>query len=88
MRYIERNPVRAGLAASAVGWPWSSVRERLGGRGRLLAHPPLALPADWLERLDTPETPAVVEACGKGPAGNRPGGRGTSASTAGKVEQR
>ena len=26
MRYIERNPVRAGLAASPGNWPWSSYR--------------------------------------------------------------
>jgi len=26
MRYIEENPVRAGLAASAGAWPWSSYR--------------------------------------------------------------
>jgi putative transposase len=25
MRYVERNPVRAGLAAVAWGWPWSSA---------------------------------------------------------------
>lgn len=62
MRYIERNPVRAGLAASAVDWPWSSVRERLGGRGGLLTALPVALPEGWLGRLDTPETPAEVEA--------------------------
>lgn len=27
VRYIERNPVRAGLAARAADWPWSSVGE-------------------------------------------------------------
>ena len=84
VRDIERNPVRAGLTASAVDWPWSSVRERLGGRGGLLAPLPVALPAGWLERLDTPE----VEACRKALAGNRPGRRGANATTAGEVEER
>ena len=31
-RYIEKNPVRAGLAKSAAGWPWSSARFHLGRR--------------------------------------------------------
>ena len=75
LRYIERNPVRAGLTASAVDWPWSSVRERLVDRGGLLAPLPLTLPTDWLERLDTPETPAEVEACRKALAGTRAGRR-------------
>ena len=31
MRYVELNPVRAGLAASPVHWPWSSARAHLTG---------------------------------------------------------
>lgn len=62
VRYIERSPVRAGLVASAVLWPWSSVGERLGGTGGLLAPLPLALPENWLKRLDTPETPTEIAA--------------------------
>lgn len=50
VRYIERNPVRAGLVEHAIDWPWSSVRERLGGYGRLLAPLPIALPTDWAAR--------------------------------------
>lgn len=30
-RYVENNPVRAGLAAEAGAWPWSSARAHLGG---------------------------------------------------------
>lgn len=29
-RYIENNPVRAGLVAEAADWPWSSARAHLG----------------------------------------------------------
>lgn len=31
-RYVSLNPVRAGLAADAEQWPWSSVRAHLAGR--------------------------------------------------------
>ena len=30
MRYVEGNPVRVGMVASAKDWPWSSHRENLG----------------------------------------------------------
>jgi len=30
LRYIARNPVRSGLVASAVDWPWSSYRATAG----------------------------------------------------------
>src|ERR1035437_6369139 len=34
MRYVELNPVRAGLAVAAAAWPWSSAAAHLGGRDR------------------------------------------------------
>jgi putative transposase len=30
LRYIERNPLRAGLVARAEDWLWASLRERAG----------------------------------------------------------
>jgi putative transposase len=30
LRYVEQNPLRAGLVKSAAEWQWSSLRERLG----------------------------------------------------------
>jgi putative transposase len=42
MRYIEQNPVRAGLVASAEQWLWSSARHHLGlARDPLLTDHPL-----------------------------------------------
>jgi len=32
LRYVELNPVRAGLVGAAVEWPWSSAAAHLGGR--------------------------------------------------------
>ena len=31
VRYIENNPVKAGLVGSAEQWPWSSARAHIGG---------------------------------------------------------
>ncbi|HEX8125801.1 MAG TPA: transposase [Allosphingosinicella sp.] len=38
-RYVELNPVRAGLAACASDWPWSSARAHLGGPADALTDP-------------------------------------------------
>ena len=58
-RYVELNPVRAGLVASASEWPWSSARSHLSGRDNRLVQvgPMLAMIADWRAFLDsaTPE---------------------------------
>ncbi len=58
LRYVERNPVRAGLALHAVDWGWSSARERAssGASHALLASSPVPLPARWLDWVDTPLT--------------------------------
>jgi putative transposase len=39
MRYIEENPVRAGLAPSPGGWPWSSYRCNALGEDDALVTP-------------------------------------------------
>ena len=46
VRYVGLNPVRAGLAARAVDWPWSSVRAHVEGRPD-----PLLTPGPVVERL-------------------------------------
>lgn len=32
VRYVERNPVAAGLVGAAADWPWSSARSHIAGR--------------------------------------------------------
>ena len=80
VRYIERNPVRAGLVASAADWPWSSVRERSMCTRDLLAPLPVPLLGDWLTHLDAPQTAAEVEAVRTALRGGRPGRRPTRAA--------
>jgi len=48
-RYVELNPVRAGLAARPEDWPWSSARAHLAGRddGPLDASALLERLGDW-----------------------------------------
>ena len=52
-RYVERNPVRAGLARDAGDWPWSSAHAHLAGTDDDLVQvaPLLALVADWRDYL-------------------------------------
>jgi len=58
LRYVERNPVRAGLVDRALGWQWSSVRERHSNAGEcgLLAPSPVPLPSPWTDWVDKPLT--------------------------------
>lgn len=60
-RYVELNPVRAGLVAEAVDYPWSSARAHVLGEPDPLLSPQRPFPgagadwADWLRRGVTPE---------------------------------
>ena len=57
LRYVEQNPIRAGLVRRAEEWPWSSVGQRFGRwlvRGPKLGPWPVALPENWLELVNTP----------------------------------
>ena len=54
-RYVELNPVRAGLAVDAADWPWSSAKAHLSGRDDRLVRvaPMLAMVDDWRGLLDS-----------------------------------
>lgn len=53
-RYIELNPVRAGLVEAPEAWPWSSARAHLAGRrdGLCDPGPMLELVPDWRAFLE------------------------------------
>jgi len=48
LRYVERNPVRAGMVRCAADWPWSSARAHLAGFDR--SH--LLEMSGWANRWD------------------------------------
>jgi putative transposase len=52
-RYIERNPVEAGLVAHAQDWQWSSASTLERSQERLtLDLGPIARPPDWLDLVN------------------------------------
>jgi putative transposase len=55
VRYVELNPLRAGLVADPADWPWSSAQAHLCGRDDRLVRvaPMLAMVADWRGLLDS-----------------------------------
>lgn len=62
-RYIEANPVAAGLVERAENWKWSALWER-ETRGRSLLDPsPLILPEDWLDLVNRPPLPEGSDPC-------------------------
>ena len=56
-RYVEMNPVRAGLVASPKSYPWSSAKAHLQGRddGVVQTQPLLSRMPDWGRFLSGPE---------------------------------
>ena len=63
LRYVEANPLRAGLVERAEAWPWSSLAIRCGARKEIALGPgPTRLPDDWLHHVRTAVEPAEQEA--------------------------
>jgi REP-associated tyrosine transposase len=61
-RYVERNPVRAGLVAHPEAWRWSSARRFLSlTSGPILRPWPCPQPNDWSVRINAPETPRQLQ---------------------------
>ena len=54
LRYVEANPVRAGLVAEAQAWPWSSLAEATRESDRLTVEGPVKRPHDWLTYVNAP----------------------------------
>lgn len=56
LRYVERNALRANLVSRAEDWRWGSLSWRLRGAPVSLADPPIDLPRDWADIVNTPHT--------------------------------
>ncbi len=61
LRYVEANPLRAGLVRSAAEWPWSSLAERRGAERGILDPGPLPLPKNWLDQVDACLSPEEID---------------------------
>ena len=56
LRYVERNPLRAGLVERAEHWPWSSLSNRVSGQMPVFWHAgPTPRPVDWVGYVNQPE---------------------------------
>jgi putative transposase len=62
LRYVERNPLRAGLVRRAQRWRWSSLGASADAEVMRLDPGPVARPAAWAEWVNQPQTEAEVEA--------------------------
>jgi len=48
LRYVESNPLRAGLVSKSQDWPWASLSLRNGKKSDItLSEGPIALPHRW-----------------------------------------
>jgi putative transposase len=62
-RYVERNPLRAGLVRKADEWRWGSLWHRVHGTdGLLLDAWPLPISADWIQHVNRPQSESELEA--------------------------
>ena len=62
LRYIERNPLRAGLVEKAEDWRWSSLQHwRAVGPVNAIDLGPVARPENWLQWVNQPLAAAELE---------------------------
>jgi putative transposase len=77
LRYVERNPLRAGRVARAEEWRWSSLARRQRPEEHLLpllCPWPVPLPEAWTRHVQQPETDAELAAVRRCVVRNQPFG--------------
>jgi putative transposase len=77
MRYVDRNPFRAGLVSSAEQWRWGSLYHRSQATDlgqQLLADSPVPLGNAWREHVNRPQHEAELAAIRLSVARGRPYG--------------
>lgn len=61
LRYVERNPLRAGLVSNLVDWPHSSLPQRLQQqKPPWYSEGPVSRGRDWIEHVQQPLTEAEL----------------------------
>jgi putative transposase len=62
LRYVERNPLRAGLTRKVTGWPWSSLAlfESKEARPAWYHEGPVPRGRQWLAHVAEPQTEAEL----------------------------
>lgn len=76
-RYVERNPLRAGLVERADDWRWGSLWRREHGSAEqrtILAEWPIARPSDWVARVNRAQSIKEEEAIRRSIRRGRPFG--------------
>ncbi len=75
-RYVERNPVRAGLCKRAVDYPWSSAAAHASGKddGLVKVRPLLKLEPRWAQSLSADPDEEIIRALHRHEATGRPVG--------------
>jgi len=90
LRYVEQNPVRAGLVKRASQWRWSGAAARRDGPEELaniLSDWPIARPANWERWVNEPQTESEIDAIGECVRRSRPyGGREWTGRVARKLD--
>jgi putative transposase len=79
-RYIERNPLRAGVVKRAEEWRWSSlwVRQNGSAEQKAILHDwPIDMPGKWVELVNKPQTQAEEDAMAVSIERSRPLGKPT-----------
>lgn len=76
LRYVERNPLRAGLVARAEQWRWSSLWRRQSGDTAILRPWPVPEPPGWVGLVNEPQTEAELVALRQSVARGSPYGSG------------
>lgn len=75
LRYVERNPVRAGLVDRAEFWRWGSLWRRCNNfTGVPLEEWPFPVPTNWSDVVNTPELEPELTAVRQAAEHNRPFG--------------
>jgi putative transposase len=89
-RYVERNPLRAGLVAHAEDWRWSSLWHQAKGRFSTppwLAPWPVERRRNWLSWVNAPQSAAELEALRRSVRRGQPYGSGVWVQETAKMMQ-